>query len=155
MQTKTTSDPPASRPVVLIWDRCPMRPVSGSEAVQARVAECEAHARARGWDLAGAWLDSGEIALTADVRPQLDVALSEADRLRLDACGREREVILLVHSNDRLSNDALWAASLRGRIRQEGARLVLLVPDTDEHVCALPAAPPPVVADATVSRTAQ
>lgn len=143
--------PAAPRPVALIWDRTPTA-ILDSGTLLARVAECERHARERGWDLAGTWIDSGPVAVTADDRPELDTALSQVERLARDERGREREVILLVHSNDRLSNDAEWAASLRYRIRSAGARLVLLVENTDTHLCALPVPPS---GDATTSRSAQ
>lgn len=139
------------RPVVLIWDRTPTT-LADSERLLARIAECEKHAAAQGWQLHGAWVDSGEVAISADVRPELDIALSQVRELRVDGHGREREVILLIHSNDRLSNDAEWAASLRYRIRSAGARLVLLVENTDTHLCTLPVPPS---GDAATSRDAQ
>jgi DNA invertase Pin-like site-specific DNA recombinase len=121
--------------MALIWDRTPTTLVD-SGTLLARISECEEYARAQGWEIAGTWVDSGEIAVTADIRPELDRAVAQADEHRYDEHGRPRAVLLLVHSNDRFSNDALWAASLRYRIREAGVRVVLMVEDTDRHVCA-------------------
>lgn len=143
--------PAELRPVALIWDRTPTTLVD-SGTLLARIAECEQYARTQAWEIAGTWVDSGTVAVSADTRPELDIALREADRLRRDERGREREVILLVHSNDRLSNDAEWASALRYRIGRTGARLVFVVENTDTHEC-VPPAPP--AADATTSRSAQ
>lgn len=120
------------RPVVLIYDRSV---TPGTTALLSRLRECERHALRQGWLPVGTWVDSGERALVADFRPQLDVALARVPRLRRCADGCEREVVVLVHSNDRFSNDALWASSLRYRVAQSGARLELLVENTDEHTC--------------------
>jgi DNA invertase Pin-like site-specific DNA recombinase len=124
------------RPVVLLRERSITRPASDNQALIRRVAECEEYAKARGWLPVGTWIDSGDVATTEDVRPQLDRALSYIPRMRRDADGRERDVILLVHSNDRFHNDAFWAAEIQRRISLAGARPVLLVENTDTHTCA-------------------
>lgn len=120
------------RPVVLIYDR---NVFLENGALLERLRECRRHVLARGWIPVGTWIDAGDVALSAEVRPQLDVALSCVSRLRRDEYGHERDVVVLVHSMDRLSNDAFAASGLVWTIGQAGARFETVFTDADGHRC--------------------
>ncbi|GAB2576664.1 hypothetical protein GCM10027168_06970 [Streptomyces capparidis] len=106
-------------PVALLYDR----QISGSGTVIARLTALDHHARAQGWDRAGAWVDCGTPARTPHLRPRLYDALKEVPRLRW------APVLLLIHTEDRLCTHPLWAARLADTIRWTGAHLQILMPD--------------------------
>ncbi|GAB2600652.1 hypothetical protein GCM10027168_37210 [Streptomyces capparidis] len=127
---------PPPRPVVLLYDRhC----TTATDPTVARLDELHRHADAQGWDRAGVWVDCGRPARTPHLRPRLYDALAAVPRLRWCRDGRVRPVLLLIHTEDRLSTHPLWAAHLREHIRWAGARLEVFAEDARNHVCEPPA----------------
>lgn len=77
-----------------------------------RLALCRDFAEARGWFIAGAWVDEGDNALSCDRRPQWDAMVAA---IREDASPR---AVCLVEDWDRIARPWSASASLRDRVRR-------------------------------------
>lgn len=120
-----------ARPVALIYDRA-VDPAGG--LLRVRLGECRAFALSRMWVPGGEWWDSGEVALTPRARPRLREALGTVAGLTR----MHPEVVVLVHSRDRLSADSFEALGLAHDIEETGARVVVAFEDSAAHRCAAP-----------------
>lgn len=102
-------------PLTFIYDRAR---VAGATADLWRRERCAGYAAEQGWDMAGRWLDTGENALSLDIRPQFD-AMLRAIATAVDTT----ECVCLITSWARLSHDTAARKVLATRILQAGARI--------------------------------
>jgi hypothetical protein len=99
--------------LAFIYDRCT---TGHRELLDHRLAVCREYAAERRWDVAGAWVDEGDLALTGAQRPQMSALL----RALADAARTNRAVVCLVHDWGRLAHEPGWNSSMRYRIAQAG-----------------------------------
>lgn len=111
---------PLAQPLAFIYDRAVSRTVQSRNALTTRLRECAEFARSEGWDIAGWYCDSGDLAFTGAHHPALDRAML-ALRQHWDN-GRGAELILLVHHWDRLSADLRAQATVIRLVRLSGGR---------------------------------
>ncbi|WNI16600.1 hypothetical protein [Actinacidiphila sp. ITFR-21] len=107
----------AAIPLAFIYDRR-FTPAEGPSAL--RLEHCLEYAAEAGMEVAGRWCDTGDDALSDDVRPQLD-QLVGAMRTAATA---GRTVVCLIASWHRLSRDASRQAVMRYRIAAVGGYTV-------------------------------
>lgn len=80
-------------------------------------SQCEAHARAKGWEVVGVYEDAGVSGAQAS-RPALDKILVDVARHKVQA--------VLVHKMDRLARDELIRLTIMRELHSYGAALVSL-----------------------------
>ncbi|KUJ37186.1 hypothetical protein ACZ90_69655 [Streptomyces albus subsp. albus] len=120
------------------------RDATGNQAaLQARLDRCREYAAARGWTVAGEWIDRGDAALMAS-RPALRyLAATVQEQLSEARRGDSRwRGVCLVADWGRISHDANVSAVLRRRIRSAGGHCVTTEGETDA-----PHQIPPVTGD--------
>nr|WSZ99595.1 recombinase family protein [Streptomyces sp. NBC_00857] len=86
------------RPLAFIYDRHATERSRGM--LDLRLEGCRNWAALQRWDVAGAWVDLGDHALTDDHRPQFDVLCTA---MTLHAA--ERTAICLIHNWERLTRN--------------------------------------------------
>jgi hypothetical protein len=110
------SERPVSRdmpPLALIYDRC----TGDYRGLLAhRLTVCREYAAERRWEVAGQWVDRGDLALTGSQRPEMSALLQALG----DAARTNRTVLCLVYDWGRLAHEPSWNASMRYRIAQAG-----------------------------------
>ncbi|WP_407560410.1 recombinase family protein [Streptomyces sp. 184] len=111
LQAPRTSDTETATVTAYLYDRTATR---AAGPLDERLARCRAFAEARGWLVAGAWVDRGDDALTVDHRPAWDALVAA---MRQDAAAR---VVCLVEEWDRIARPWSASASLRNRVRRAG-----------------------------------
>jgi Resolvase, N terminal domain len=99
--------------MAFLYDRCA---TSHKGLLDYRLAACREYAVERRWEVAGEWVDRGDLAVTNAERPQMTALLGAL----ADAARTGRTVVCLVHDWGRLAHEAGWNASMRYRIAQAG-----------------------------------
>lgn len=104
--------PEVEPPLAFIYDR---RATPNVAALDARLAACRDFAQARGWPLAGEYVDTGADAISGDSRPILDVLCAV-----MAGAAPTGPVVCLLTDWDRIARDPYDSARLRRRVAQAG-----------------------------------
>ena len=81
-----------------------------------RLDACHRYALARGWERAGAWIDTGDQALSDHDRPRYDDLRAALRR----AADTGRAAVCLVHDWDRLTRDRIRLSGMRDLLHRAG-----------------------------------
>ncbi|MDJ0345686.1 recombinase family protein [Streptomyces sp. H10-C2] len=110
--TRTADAGQPMPPLAFIYDRH-ATPSTGMMAV--RIEGCREYAAELRYEVAGAWIDTGDHALADDHRPQFDAMLDA-----LAGASVDRTVLCLVNGLDRISRDPGRCGHFRYRVHMAG-----------------------------------
>jgi DNA invertase Pin-like site-specific DNA recombinase len=102
-----------TKPLALIYDR---HATANKVVLQLRLETCTQYAEAKGWQIGGWFLDTGDDALTDHQRPAFDAMLNTVRSASADI-----PRVVLIHDWDRLSRDQKALDLFTRRVLQLGA----------------------------------
>ncbi|MET9292622.1 hypothetical protein [Streptomyces sp. NPDC003077] len=112
------------RPLAFIYDRDAVR---SCRLLNMRLSGCRNYAERQGWDVADAWIDRGDDALSNSHRPQFDGLLDAM----LEA-SQGRTVLCLIHNWDRYTHDLPSRVGFQQRVALAGGYTATTFDETDQ-----------------------
>jgi DNA invertase Pin-like site-specific DNA recombinase len=101
-----------TKPLAFIYDR---HATANKVILQLRLEACAQYVEARGWDIGGWFLDTGDDALSNDKRPSFNAMLNT-----LRSAGADTRRVVLVNDWDRLTRDREACGLFTSRVLQSG-----------------------------------